>query len=173
MDPVLVVDDDEDARFTIVEMLRHHLPALALVEASDAFEALAICRNARLRLLVTDLRMPRADGGYLISTAREIQPGLPVLAITACVDQMGPLARLTVKKLVDEMLLKPFAADELVPAVLRLLVHGHDMEQADSVESASNPNRLARRDLFPRRGSSQLLTRLGKFMRDRQGSNTA
>ncbi len=65
--PVLVVDDEADAR----EVLRLALePAFTVLEASDGMEALHALARHEARLLITDVHMPRLDGLRLVRAIR-------------------------------------------------------------------------------------------------------
>jgi len=109
---VLVVDDDPE----VCTYLRMCLKPLALhiLEAGDGQEALALMRRTSgLRLVITDIVMPRMDG-ITLKAAMQADPGLhriPVLLITgdATHQRDGPVLR------------KPFNARTLRAAVQTLL----------------------------------------------------
>jgi PAS domain S-box-containing protein len=78
---VLVVEDAQDARELLVEVLRE---AGAQVKAvSNVPEALAVLSNSVLDLLVSDIGMPGADGYSLIREVRKHHAALPAVALTA------------------------------------------------------------------------------------------
>ena len=62
---ILVVDDDDDLRETICDVLA--LAGHDVVQAADGRAALAQLRAKRFDLIVTDLRMPRMDGWELLA----------------------------------------------------------------------------------------------------------
>ncbi|HEV7300331.1 MAG TPA: ATP-binding protein [Tepidisphaeraceae bacterium] len=82
---VLVVDDEPDAR----ELVRRFLGACgaAVVTAGSADEAMALLRERRPRVLVSDIGMPGADGYELMRQVRSLpatQGGrTPAIALTA------------------------------------------------------------------------------------------
>ncbi len=78
---VLVADDDPLSR----EFLQEALGALQMeVEgAADGEEAIRKLWKGGFDLVVTDLKMPRADGLQVLETARRLQPPVPVVLITA------------------------------------------------------------------------------------------
>jgi DNA-binding NtrC family response regulator len=79
--PVLIVEDRDSLR----TMLRHALEAAghAVVEARDEPEALEQIRAAAPSVVLSDLRLPRGDGFGVIRAAKEHDPELPVIVMTA------------------------------------------------------------------------------------------
>ena len=77
---ILVVDDQEDMRDLLSEMLSSegYLPQTV----SSGEEALRELSLARYDLLLTDLNMPRMDGLALLGHVKERFPSLPVVVIT-------------------------------------------------------------------------------------------
>lgn len=65
---ILVVDDDDTLRFSIVRDLQRQ--GFDVVSAGDAAEALGILADVPVDVLLTDLRMGDADGIDLIKSAR-------------------------------------------------------------------------------------------------------
>ncbi len=82
---VLVCDDDDDARELLAEVLR---PAGATVEvAASAMEALAMFRDGRPTVLVSDIGLPVVDGYALVREIRALPEdeggATPAIALTA------------------------------------------------------------------------------------------
>ena len=82
---VLVVDDQEDAREMLAMVLQH---AGALVTtAGSAAEALKICGDEKIDVLVSDIGMPEEDGYTLIGRVRSLPSNgggrTPAIALTA------------------------------------------------------------------------------------------
>jgi PAS domain S-box-containing protein len=77
---ILVVEDDSDVRAYIVEALRdlHY----AVLEAQDANSALAVARDARVDLLLTDVVLPGMNGRDLAHRLRASRPDIKVLFMT-------------------------------------------------------------------------------------------
>jgi DNA-binding NtrC family response regulator len=76
----LVVDDCTEARRVILEKLRGH--DFQVFQATDAFDALTCFPEARPDLVITDLRMPGADGIELLRRIREFSE-VPVIVLTS------------------------------------------------------------------------------------------
>jgi signal transduction histidine kinase/CheY-like chemotaxis protein len=81
--PVLIVDDDPDARALVRDMLT--TAGYGVAEAANGAEALASIRRARPSLVVLDLMMPELDGFAVLehlSADPELRT-LPVVVLTA------------------------------------------------------------------------------------------
>ena len=114
---ILVVDDDEGIRENLAELLS--MEDYRTFTAADAEEALDRLRSNHVDLLLTDFQMPGANGMELIETARKERPELRAILITAfpyVYEQIDPTRRRGVI-----LLLKPFAADEVLGIVARML----------------------------------------------------
>ena len=116
---VLVVEDEPEVR----TLVRRSLEAagLAVMEAENGREALeAIRRRADApRLVVTDVIMPGLTGRELSEALATARPGLPVLFMSGYTGE-DVLARSLLPETAP-FIQKPFAPDELVARVRRLL----------------------------------------------------
>ncbi len=115
---VLVVDDE----IGMLEVCRDTLSALADVEIeteSRGDRAAAMLLERRWDLLVADIRMPGLDGLELLTIARDQDPDMPVLVMTAfpTVDT----AVESMKRGAADYVVKPFLPDDLRAAARRLL----------------------------------------------------
>jgi DNA-binding NtrC family response regulator len=79
--PVLLVEDKDSLR----AMLRHALEGQghAVVEARNEPEALQQLRQARPAVVLTDLKLPAGDGFGVLRAAKELDPELQVVVMTA------------------------------------------------------------------------------------------
>src|SRR3954469_25892360 len=79
--PVLLVEDKDSLR----AMLRHALEAQGhtVVEACDEPDALQQLRQARPAVVLTDLKLPSGDGFGVLRAAKEFDPELQVVVMTA------------------------------------------------------------------------------------------
>ncbi|TXD38695.1 sigma-54-dependent Fis family transcriptional regulator [Lujinxingia vulgaris] len=78
---ILVVDDEPHARRALVELLSDE--GYEVSSAGDGFKALGILREWPCEVLLTDWRMPVMDGITLVKKAREEQPDLGCVVMTA------------------------------------------------------------------------------------------
>ncbi|MFZ5774095.1 MAG: HD-GYP domain-containing protein [Thermodesulfobacteriota bacterium] len=119
---VLVVDDEPTQR----AMLRHHLErdGYVVVEAGDGEEALAtLADSADIRIVLTDLNMPRLDGFGLIERIRKTELHYTyLLVLTHRQDEESLYRALEIGA--DDYLLKPVRPVELnlrIEGAIRLL----------------------------------------------------
>src|SRR5215470_2091996 len=76
---ILVADDEQNLRRVLVAMLRRD--GHDVVQAASGIEAIE--RLAEVDIVITDLRMPGADGMEVLRTASRSFPQVPVIMITA------------------------------------------------------------------------------------------
>jgi len=77
----LIVDDNRAFAENVAEILRDSGAEVEV--ASDGVEALQRLVPERFAAMLTDMKMPGMDGATLVQAARRVDPGLPVVAITA------------------------------------------------------------------------------------------
>jgi len=81
MKKILIVDDEANMRLVLKALLRRE--GYDVLTAADGLEALEVLKSHDVKVVVTDLKMPRLDGmGLLESVVRDF-PSVPVIMITA------------------------------------------------------------------------------------------
>jgi len=115
--PILLVEDKDSLRV----MLRHALEAQGhtVVEARDEPEAVQVLRSLRPGMVLSDLRLPQGDGFGVLRAAKEIDPELPVLVMTAFGSIQDAVAAMKDGAL--DFLAKPVDPDHLLLMVERAL----------------------------------------------------
>ena len=95
-------------------MLRHALEAQGhtVVEARDQSEAVAALRSARPGVVLSDLRLPEGDGLGVLRAAKEVDPELPVIVMTAYGSIQDAVAAM--KEGALDFLAKPVEPDHLL-----------------------------------------------------------
>ena len=87
---ILVVEDDVRSARVLVRMLRDDGYEVEL--ATDGAAAISrLSRSPLPDVLVTDLRMPHADGQSVARYARSLGPDLPIWVVTGYPDLAGKL----------------------------------------------------------------------------------
>lgn len=112
---VLLVDDDEGVRFTLGEVLSDL--EVDVVEAKDGTEAIQRLEDGPVDLVITDLRMPGADGMAVLRRAVELHPGINVVMITAHGSEAAAVEAM--KQGAFDYFAKPFDVDEIADVVTR------------------------------------------------------
>jgi two-component system response regulator HydG len=114
---VVVADDEASARSGLATLLGQD--GFDVVLAEDGAAALARVQETAPDLLLTDLRMPGMDGLELLRRARELDPGLIVILMTAHADVETAVQAM--KDGAEHYLTKPLQIDELVLVMQRAL----------------------------------------------------
>ena len=114
---LLVVDDEEPQRVMLANILGR--AGFEVVAAADGRQALEQLGDGGFDLLLTDQRMPAMDGLELLEQARRIDPGLPVVLMTA----FGTVSTAVeaMKRGAADYLTKPFERDELLLVIEKSL----------------------------------------------------
>jgi diguanylate cyclase (GGDEF)-like protein len=112
---VLLVDDERFARTVYSDYLR--AAGFEVEVAADAEAALAILQDRRFDVLVADVILPGSSGIDLLSAAKQLDPNLEVVMITA-LDKVDPAVR-AMKSGASDYLVKPVTPEALQHAVHR------------------------------------------------------
>src|SRR5438552_11857007 len=104
---ILVADDEQNLRRVLVALLRRE--GHDVVQAASGVEA--IDRLADVDVVITDLRMPGADGMEVLRTASKHHPQVPVIMITAY-GSVGQAVE-AIKAGAFDYIEKPFEADSI------------------------------------------------------------
>ncbi|MGF6772327.1 PAS domain S-box-containing protein [Paraburkholderia sp. GAS199] len=114
---VLVVDDDETIRQLLTELFESS--GYEAIVAQDGAAGLAILKSdARVDLLVTDVRLPGLNGRQMAEAARVGRPTLPVLFVTGYAEEAASDGFLDPGM---HMLTKPFSIESLLARARALL----------------------------------------------------
>lgn len=114
--PVIVVDDDDDLRETIADLLRAE--GLDVHPASNGREALPLLQQFRSAnpVLLLDIVMPMLDGLSLIEHLRQHMRDLRVSVVVMTASNLRPPPGYSV-------LTKPFTTEDFLRAVLSSAPH--------------------------------------------------
>jgi two-component system, NtrC family, response regulator HydG len=114
---IVVADDEASARSGLGTLLRDEGFDVTLAE--DGSTALARVQESAPDVLVTDLRMPGMDGIELLRKAREVDPELVVVLMTAFAEVETAVRAM--QEGAEHYLTKPLQIDELVLVIRRAL----------------------------------------------------
>src|SRR5262245_20198658 len=128
-------------------MLRHALAGQGhtVIEARDQNEAAQALRSTRPGVVLSDLRLPEGDGFGVLKVAKELDPELPVIVMTA----FGSIqdAVTAMKEGALDFLAKPVDPDHLLLMVERALAQ----------RRLATENILLKEELAARRGAPQIV----------------
>lgn len=141
--PILLVEDKDSLR----AMLRHALEAQghSVLEARDEREAVQALHSSRPGVVLSDLRLPEGDGFGVLRAAKELDPELPVIVMTAYSTVQDAVR--AIKEGALDFLAKPVDPDHLLLMV----------ERALSQRRMATENILLKEELASRRGAPQIV----------------
>ena len=141
--PILLVEDKDSLR----AMLRHALEAQGhtVVEARDQPEAVQALQTSRPAIVLSDLRLPDGDGFGVLRAAKELDPELPVIVMTAFGGIQDAVSAM--KEGALDFLAKPVDPDHLLLMVERALAQ----------RRMATENILLKEELASRRGAPQIV----------------
>jgi two-component system response regulator PilR (NtrC family) len=116
---ILVADDEPGVRESLAEILRD--AGYVVHTAADGSAALKALEEHDFGVVITDLRMPGADGLAVLERARDVSPQTLVLVMTAHGTVDTAVAALRAGA--TDYVLKPVMFDDLLGKVARLLEH--------------------------------------------------
>ncbi len=127
---ILVVDDEVG----IVEVLRalFRREGYRVKTACNAAEALEALQQDTYQLMVSDIRMEPIDGIQLLGEARQLQPHLAVIMMTAYAAVETAVEAM--RKGAFDYICKPFKVDELLLTVQRALSYEQALEENESLK---------------------------------------
>lgn len=114
---ILVIDDDAALRFTLEAVLGD--AGLEVTCAGGGAEGIRTFETQGADVVLTDLAMPEVDGMQVLERVRAIDPGVPVMMLTAHGSERVAVA--AIKAGAYDYLPKPFDPEELLHAVHRCL----------------------------------------------------
>ena len=107
---VLVVEDNEDVRSSLSDILR--TVGYTVIEAADGEDALSLLTTMRFNAMVLDLKMPRRDGASLLSALSE-----PPAVIVVSAYELDDETRHRAGSTIVAHLSKPVPPQQLLDAV--------------------------------------------------------
>lgn len=114
---ILVIDDSPDT----LEIIQRNLSSRGyrVLTADNAPKGISLLQEHRIDLVITDYKMPKADGLEVVRHIRENYRDIEVMMVTGYASVAGAVE--AVKQGAEEYLSKPFTEDELIAAVERSL----------------------------------------------------
>ena len=119
---ILIVEDEENMRKSVIRLLRREIPAAKVMSAENGIDASAKLGSFAPDLILTDIMMPKMDGAEFIRYVRDNEryAKTKILAVTALYEDDPRFV--AVKALgVQRIISKPWENAELISAIKDLL----------------------------------------------------
>ncbi|MBU0960731.1 MAG: response regulator, partial [Proteobacteria bacterium] len=136
-DTIMVIDDDQDLREGIVEILEGN--NFSVIACESAEKAMQKIRIEVPRLIIVDNMMPGMGGMAFMPLVKNDYPRIKIIMITAFSTVDNAVAAM--KSGADDYLAKPFKRDELLVAVrrnLEVLKFEQQLSEPDMDETLSS-----------------------------------
>ena len=141
LDPILLVDDEEDLRIALKESLK--LEGFQVEDAPDALSALALMETRHYPVVLTDLNMPGGPTGFdLIKAVKARDPLTLCVVITGCASMEKAIQ--AVKFGAYDFVEKPFRIAEIQAVLERALSHAAALRQLEHYRKDLETRVLAR-----------------------------
>jgi two-component system sensor histidine kinase/response regulator len=126
MHNVLVIDDSDDVRETVVTTLEHY--GFTARDARNGLRGIEMAMQETPDLIICDVRMPDMDGFQTLAAIRDVPAiaNVPFIFLTAAIDKSD--IRRGMGSGADDYLTKPFTPEELLEAVATRLARQAELK---------------------------------------------
>ncbi len=120
---ILLVEDHEDVREAISEVLTH--ADHTVTEAYDGLEAEKLIAQQTFDIMITDIMMPNKTGFDLINETKDKYPKMKVIAISGGGNYLtADLTKHLADLRADKALAKPFMPNQILDAIQEVMSAG-------------------------------------------------
>lgn len=110
---ILIIDDNEDIRFTIREICE--FAGWEVAEAKNGKEGLEVCEKVHPNLILVDYHMPVWDGLTTVKEIRKREHATPIIVLT--VEEKQEIADQFLDAGANDFALKPIKAPDLISRI--------------------------------------------------------
>lgn len=114
---ILIIDDDEDVRDSLKDVIEVELPEYKVVVAENAKQAVALARQHAVSIALIDIKLGRTSGLELVQPIKSINEHIACIMITAF--REAEYAVEAVQKGADDYLFKPIEPTKLFKTITR------------------------------------------------------
>lgn len=131
---ILIADDNPLIRMGLVNMIRwDELPVELAGTAENGQEALRLCEEKKADILITDIKMPKKDGLYLMKELQEKYPLMQIIVVSAYDD--FSYAKEAMKAGSLNYILKPVNPEELMETIKKAAAILDEKETQDAQDN--------------------------------------
>ncbi|RXI96756.1 DNA-binding response regulator [Anaerobacillus alkaliphilus] len=142
MKTILIIDDNEDIRYTLQEvcLFADYQP----IVASNGKEGVQKFLEHQPDLILVDFHMPVMDGLITVRTIRQMDQATPIIVLT--VDERQEIVEEFSQAGANDFALKPIKAPDIISRIkvhmrlagLEMVLHKSDIQQSSSLASIPN-----------------------------------
>lgn len=156
---ILVIDDDQSIRKTLVSYLKKL--NYNVYSAENGLDGIETARNERPDLVITDIKMPEADGFEVLKRVKEIDEHIHVIMITAFDDMHSTVKAMQLGAY--DYIEKPLEIDKLKITINRALENKKMSEQLASFISVETEEYQIENTLIGKaRGMKDVYKKIGQ-----------
>lgn len=115
---VLVVDDEPRQRRILSNIIREYRKEYEVLEAKNGEEAVALCKERKIDIIFSDIRMPKMDGLEMMERIREVNPHSRIVVISGYSD--FHYAQKALDYRVSKYILKPIESHVIWDAMMQV-----------------------------------------------------
>jgi CheY-like chemotaxis protein len=125
---VLVVEDEEKMRKSIIRLLRRKMPHIKVMTSSDGIDAAAKLGSFFPDLILADIMMPHMDGAEFVRYIRNNKryENIKVIMMTG-LHKEDPRVRAVERAGIEHMIFKPWEDIELITAIKKAISGGNHL----------------------------------------------
>ena len=117
---ILLVEDHEDVREALSEVLEHD--GHSVTQAHDGLQAEKFIKTQTYDVMITDIMMPNKTGFDLINETKDNNPKMKIIAISGGGNYLtSDLAKHLANLRADKALTKPFMPSDITDAIKEVL----------------------------------------------------
>jgi DNA-binding response OmpR family regulator len=116
---VLIVEDEQELRNLFAILLE--MEGFTVLQANDGKQGLDLLQQhaGEVRLMITDLNLPRVAGMDLISQARSLNPSIKIVGTSGL--SGAAVQEMVIKAGADDFIAKPFQPSEAIAKLKAML----------------------------------------------------
>jgi len=83
---ILYIEDEDIVREIMCSFIRVKYPSVPIYSAGSAEEGVALFRQHRPQIILTDINLTESDGVQMVRSIRKLDPNTTIIFVTGCSD---------------------------------------------------------------------------------------
>ena len=139
---ILIVEDEVRIREGLAKLIKFHTSHMVIGEAGNGQEGLALALRFKPELVITDIRMPVMDGLEMIEKLHDMNMHIRAVILSGYSE--FEYAKKAIRFGVDDYLLKPLAAEDIVEVLERI----EDKLEAEEKKNIGTPGQYIKELIY-------------------------